>query len=299
MYGKPVLLSMVVCAAIATVVHYGVATLFYGVAATPLANPEDTSVSAGIFRSAYFGMTLPLPTGWKLGVEGHPPSQSGEYVLGTLVSEGEHAGTIVMTAQDMFFADVSYRDSAAMIEDFRRSTAEISGMKIDYEPSQEQIGGKAMYRMDFSGVGLFRSMVATEARCHLIRLTLTAPEPEALASVVRNLESLSMYPNSDTVSMAPMCMKGYATDETTLRQIKPVMVGRSYAPIPVRVIISTDGTVKWVHVIYATPDQRRSIEDAVRQWKFRPYVKGGYAREIETGLLFRFTPHGELASEGK
>jgi hypothetical protein len=299
MYGKPVLLSMVVCAAIATAVHYGVAIFFYGVAATPFANPDDTSVSAGIFRSAYFGMTLPLPAGWKLGVEGHPPSQSGEYVLGTLVSEGEHAGTIVMTAQDMFFADVSYRDSAAMIEDFRRSTADISGMKIDYEPSQEQIGGKAMYRMDFSGVGLFRSMVATEARCHLIRLTLTAPEPEALASVVRNLESLSMYPNSDTVSMAPMCMKGYATDETTLRQVKPVMVGRSYAPIPVRVIISTDGTVKWVHVIYATPDQRRSIEDAVRQWKFRPYVKGGYAREIETGLLFRFTPHGELASEGR
>jgi hypothetical protein len=299
MYGKPVLLSMVVCAAIATVLHYGVATLFYGVAATPLANPEDTSVSAGIFRSAYFGMTLPLPAGWKLGVEGHPPSQSGEYVLGTLISEDEHAGTIVMTAQDMFFADASYRDSAEMIKDFRRSTVEISGMKIDHEPSQEQIDGKAMYRMDFSGVGLFRSMLATDARCHLIRLTLTVPEPEALASIVRNLDSLSVYPNSDTVSAAPMCMKGYATAETTLRQVKPVIVGRSYAPIPLRVIIAADGSVKWVHVIHATPDQRRSIEDAVRQWKFRPYVKGGYAREIETGLLFRFTPHGELASEGR
>jgi hypothetical protein len=291
MRGKRLLLSVAVCAATSAAGYYGFAALPHGVATTALANPENTSVSAGVFRNAYFGLTLPLPEGWKLGAEGPPPSQSGEYVLGTLVSEDERAGTIVMTAQDMFFAAAPYRDTAAMVEDFRRATAEISDMTIDHEPSQEQIGDKAMYRVDFNGVGLFRSMLATDLRCHIIRIMVTAPDPESLATLVRGLDDLSIGTDSDATSAPPVCNKGYATVETTLRQVEPARIGDSYAPIPVRVIIGTGGNVKWVHVIHAAADQRYSIEAAVRQWKFRPYVTNGRSQEVETDLLVRFTPH--------
>ena len=65
-------------------------------------------------------------------------------------------------------------------------------------------------------------------------------------------------------------------------------VGRAFTPIPVRIIIAADGDVNQVHVIRATADQRRSIEDALRQWKFKPYVVDGRAVEVETGLSFRF-----------
>jgi outer membrane biosynthesis protein TonB len=59
--------------------------------------------------------------------------------------------------------------------------------------------------------------------------------------------------------------------------------------IPVRIIVDTEGGVKHVHVIRATDEQRRSIADAVLQWKFKPYRLNGRAVEIETGLVFRFT----------
>jgi hypothetical protein len=34
--------------------------------------------------------------------------------------------------------------------------------------------------------------------------------------------------------------------------------------------------------------QKRSIEDALRPWKFKPYVQEGRAVEVETGLMIRF-----------
>jgi outer membrane biosynthesis protein TonB len=41
-------------------------------------------------------------------------------------------------------------------------------------------------------------------------------------------------------------------------------------------------------VIRSSDEQRRSIEDALRQWKFKPPRVNGRAVEIETGLTFKF-----------
>jgi hypothetical protein len=58
--------------------------------------------------------------------------------------------------------------------------------------------------------------------------------------------------------------------------------------IPVRLIIGTDGAVKHVHVIHASAAQRKVIEEALRQWRFKPYTIDGRPVEVETGLAFRF-----------
>ena len=57
-------------------------------------------------------------------------------------------------------------------------------------------------------------------------------------------------------------------------------------PIPARIIVGIDGTVKHVHVIRATELQRKGLEDALRQWTFKPHVVAGQAVEVETGLAF-------------
>lgn len=61
---------------------------------------------------------------------------------------------------------------------------------------------------------------------------------------------------------------------------------------PIRIIISADGSVKDVHVIHATVEQRNGIERALGQWKFKPPAMDGRAAEIETGLLIEFRPGG-------
>jgi hypothetical protein len=63
-------------------------------------------------------------------------------------------------------------------------------------------------------------------------------------------------------------------------------------PIPVRIIVGADGAVKHVHVIRATDDQRAGIEQALLQWKLKPYEVDGRATEVETGLVIQFSASG-------
>ena len=62
-------------------------------------------------------------------------------------------------------------------------------------------------------------------------------------------------------------------------------------------IVATDGRVKHVHVIRASAAQRRNIEEAVRQWKFKPYVKQGHPAEVETGVMFNLNRQIREAAE--
>src|SRR6202158_2126837 len=110
--------------------HSRVVSLPHGAAMPALPVPEDGMVVDGAYRNEYFGLTYPLPRGWTAGASGPAPSQFGDYVLGTLVPEGEMTGTILITAQDMFFADEKHQTAASALQDFRRSVSEIAGMTI-------------------------------------------------------------------------------------------------------------------------------------------------------------------------
>src|SRR5258708_34365893 len=77
--------------------HTGVMSLPRGAGMPALAVPEDGTVVDGKYRNEYFGLTYPLPQGWMAGAAGPAPSQFGDYVLGTLVPEGEMTGTILIT----------------------------------------------------------------------------------------------------------------------------------------------------------------------------------------------------------
>jgi hypothetical protein len=277
-----------VCVAMSLAWYYGIAAPPDSPRASAVANPEDAGIAGGDFHSGYFGLTLPLPRGWVAGPAGPPPSQSGEYVLGTLVPEGESTGTVVITAQDLFFTEAPYEDAAAMIAQFRKSVAEIPGMQIDREPLEMTIGGRLMHRVDFSGVGLYRAMLATEIRCHLVRFNVTALEPSSLAAIVRSLDDLTFDVRSGAASSEPVCVKEYAASENVLKKVAPVPTGSTFTPIPVRIIVGVDGTVKSVHVIRATADQRQSIEAAILQWRFKPLMMKGRHVDVETGFLYRF-----------
>jgi hypothetical protein len=259
-------------------------------AAAALPSPEDGTVVDDAYTSEYFGLTYPLIPGWTVGASSPPPSQFGDYVLTTLIPEGELTGTIVITAQDMFFAARQYKDAAAMAGYFRRTMSEISGMTIYREPAEERIAGRVLHRVDFSGVGLYRAMLVTELRCHLVSFNLTSREPGLLTDLTRSLSKLSFAAAAKAVTPDPVCIKDYAVAETLLRKVQPLPAGPAFTPIPVRIVISTDGDVRQVHVIRATPDQRSSIENALYQWKFKPYALNGRPVEVETGITFQFTP---------
>jgi hypothetical protein len=254
---------------------------------TAPANPEDGKVANGSYASDYFGLSYRLPAEWTAGLAGPAPSRSGYYVLGSWMPSRDPDATILIAAQDMFFSEKPDDDVPAATIGFRQTISSVEGMTIDREPAELKIGPHLGHRVDFSGVGLYRSMVAVGIRCHVVTFNLTARDPVSLAQLARSLDSLNDGRKTARGSV-PDCIKDYAAGDNIVRRVDPEATGVSSAAIPVRLVVAKDGSVKHVHVIRATAAQRRTIEEALRQWKLKPYVRQGRAVEVETGVTIRF-----------
>ena len=261
--------------------RYGERILSFAVTSA-IPNPQDGRVTGDIYANAYFGLSYPLPKGFAEGLAGPDPSHSGYYVLGSFVPQAASAGSILMSAQDTFFAG-PHRDLAEAASEIRDTMAQIDGMSIDREPAEITIGRRPAWRVDFSGVGLYRAMIIAEMRCHLVSITLTAPDPQEREALAGSLDHVSLAAGRDP----PVCIRDYAAGDQLIRKVAPKDMAPSPMPIPARIIIGNDGAVRHVHVIRATDGQRQMIEQALRQWTFKPHAINGRAVEVETGLALR------------
>ncbi len=262
------------------------AAIFHRGTAVFLINPQDGKVAEGSYVNKYFGLTYPLPQGWKAGEAGPVPSQSAYYVLATLIPDFEQNATILVTAQDMFFTSGAGGGAADSARDFQQAVSNIAGMTVDRDVMEVKVASQPVYRVDYSGVGLFRATFRTEIRCHFVSFNLTARDPALRTRLAQSFDHLSFTAGSG--SRPPPCVKDYADGDNVLQRVGPLPVGPKFIPIPVRIIVGAGGSVKHVHVIRATDDQRRSIEEALYQWKFKPYEINGHPSPVETGLVFKF-----------
>src|SRR5262245_32616238 len=266
--------------------RYGAEILSLGAVTSGETAPEQGGVVGGVYRNAYFDLSYPLPDGWTEGVAGPEPSATGYYVLETLVPKGELTASIMIAAQDMFFAE-AWTATPAMVASFRQAMAQIDGMTIDSEPEAVNVAGRTMHRIDYSGVGLHRSLYVTEIRCHLVSFTLTARDHETLASLRPTLDRLATAANRR--AEAPPCVDDYVVAENLLERVEPELSRSTFESIPVRLVIGADGGVKQVRVIRATPGQRNALEQALHRWKIKPPRLDGRPSEIEAGWMFRPT----------
>jgi len=266
--------------------RYGAVSLPYGLVTPTAPVPEEGRIAHGAYVNEYFDLSYPLPEGWTEGDPGPDASDAGYYVLHSLIPKSELTATILIAAQDMFFAEKPNDNMAEMARDFRQAMSTVDGMTIDREPAGIKIEDRNFYRVDYSGVGLYRAMFMTEIRCHAVSFNLTATSAALLENVALSIDGLSIYGKKP--ADFPHCVNNYAVPENLVKRVEPVPAGARFVPIPVRIIVDTSGTVKNIHVIHAGAEQRRNIEDALRQWIFKPYRVNGRAAEVETGLVFKF-----------
>jgi hypothetical protein len=176
--------------------------------------------------------------------------------------------------------------------------SQVAGMTIDRQPSEVAVGDRVFTRVDFSGVGLFRSTLFTENRCHLVSFHFTAKSPALLAALVSSVEKIGAAREGAAESPDPVCIRDQAVAENVLTKVDPAPSDPKFIPIPVRIVIGAEGDVRHVHVIRATAEQRNNIESALAQWRFKPPRDPrlhGRVTELETGLLIKFTSGGAVA----
>lgn len=261
--------------------------------------PEGGMVTEKAFLDAYFGMAYQLPPGWSQKYVGPPPSDSGYYVLAQIEPgksfKGENTGTILISAQDLFFS-LSPANSAVELITFRKSRLN-SEYKVERPPTEVRVANRSFIRMDYMSpvAELHWYTLATQIRCHSIEFLMTSRDPALLERLVQSMNQMVLPEQTGPATGrgggdAPLCVKDYASGDNVTHRVNPVFAEQKYNPIPVRLVIDKNGRVKHVHVISAFSEQSKIVTDALLQWEFRPYRLNGQPVEVETGILFGAVP---------
>ena len=67
---------------------------------------------------------------------------------------------------------------------------------------------------------------------------------------------------------------------------------RVQGAVLLQAVISRQGTIENLQVLGGPPLLVKSALDAVRQWRYRPYILNGEAVEVETRITVNFTLSG-------
>jgi hypothetical protein len=265
---------------------------------TPL--PEGSNITNSVLSNQYFGMSYVLPPDWTEKYEGPPPSDSGRYVLAQLspaaTFKGPARGTILITAQDMFFTPLPTANALDLIN-YSKDNLQ-AGYKVEMKPTQTRIAGRPFtFFAYWSPVAeLHWYVAATEIRCHAVELVLTSRDTKLLESLLLDLDKMKLPSDASPTAGAgggtvPVCIKDYARDENLITRVDPIFTEHRFNPVPVRIVIDKEGRVKHIHFLSAFPDQAKVITDALGKWRFRHYLQDGRPVEVETGLMFGRSPY--------
>jgi len=270
-----------------------------GASDSETSSPEGGRVVDGVYRNAYFGLSYTLSSHWTERYTGPPPSDSGYYVLAQIEPEdnGKSAslGHILVAAQDLFFSPTPANSALELVINATDHLG--TNYEVERAPTEVRIAGRAFVRYDYVSpvAGLHWHVLATEIRCHVIQIIFTGRNTQALERLIQGLSGLKL--STDVAASGtgggelPVCIKDFASTENLLEREEPIFAEQGFNPVPVRIIIDKEGRVEHIHFLSAFPDQKKSITDAVSQWRFRPYLVEGRPVEVETGLMFRRSAH--------
>jgi hypothetical protein len=279
---------------------------------TPL--PEAAALTNNVFTDQYFGITYPLPPGWMQKFTPPPPSDSGTYVLAQLgrsgsfqlgqsdSSKGETTGSIMFTAQDLFFTPLPAANAQEFVNYSKNHLPEY--YQVELKPTQTTIGGQSFTFFAYwsPDAELHWYVLATQIRCHALEIVLMSRNSKALQELILDMSNKMKLPAEASSTggtgggNVPVCIKDYA-GENVLERVEPVFTQRRYNAVPVRIIIDKQGKVRHIHFLSAYPEQEKVIGDALKQWKFRPYERNGQRFEVETGIMFGAGPPAVLATD--
>lgn len=267
---------------------------------TPL--PEDGDVADGTFTDRYFGITWILPPDWTEQYKGPPPSDSGRYVLAEIVPadtfKGRARGSILVTADDLFFTSLPVTDSVELIK-YTKDNLQ-ADYRMERPPTQVAIGGRTFTFFAYwsPAAELHWYILATDIRCHTVEMVLSSSDTGLLHDLMQDLNSMKFpaQENGAGGGAFPVCVKNYARDENVLARVDPVIGQHRFNPVPVRIIIDKEGRVQHIHFLSAFPEQAQAITAALDQWRFRPYLRNGQPAEVETGILFGYVPRPPVAT---
>jgi hypothetical protein len=255
--------------------------------------PEAGAVGLQAYVNDYFSLRYPLATGWTEKYKGPPPSDSGYYVLAQILpidtNTGGRRGSILIVAHDLFFTPVAAANALQLVNDTRGHLT--ADYRVELPPTQLMIHNRSFIHFGYvaPAIGLHWYILATEIRCHVVQFIFTSRDTALIEKLVRDFDGAVFKPPAQSGD-TPLCVSDYASGENVVERVEPVLFEHPFHPIPVRVVIDTEGKVKHIHFLSAFPSEVKGVTDALGQWRFKPYMSDGHPVEVETGIMFGRAP---------
>ena len=66
------------------------------------------------------------------------------------------------------------------------------------------------------------------------------------------------------------------------------LIARIEGPVKIKAIISREGNIRQTEVLSGSPLLAGAALEAIRQWRYRPYILNGEPVEVETQITVNF-----------
>jgi protein TonB len=112
--------------------------------------------------------------------------------------------------------------------------------------------------------------------------------PDALSSIAHSTTALPTAPSSQRISQG-------VSDGLIIKRVAPIFPQQAaqmhtQGLVALQATIAKDGSVRNVKVVSGPAILARAATDAVRQWKYKPYLLNGEPIEVQTDININFRP---------
>ena len=275
---------------------------------------ENGTIANGAYSNECFGFSLPIPAGWEVNESvtpgGKARHRSDKSLALLFLHQGKLPGGVILSAWGADGQFSSARDfvSNAVHEQINIS---VEHRELVRETSAVDYGGRHFFRSDYKtalrdSTPLYMSYVYTEFRGYFIGATIASASPEGLDRAANFLQAISFGEDqvnskcamsADSGPTWPMQLAQGVSSGLLIKKVPPdypeiARQARIQGQVVLRAVIDKNGDIKDLTLVSGHAMLAPAAVEAVKQWKYRPYIFQGQPVEVETEIVVNFSLSG-------
>ena len=282
---------------------------------------ENGALTDNLYSNECLGFSYPIPAGWHVNTQmigadataKHLPGGGLALLVVDREKDGALADRIVLTARDagsgspptaQEFVSNSVRAQINADQKHREALRDVHA--VDY-------AGKHFFRSEYKQTGertVYSGFVYTKFRGHYLGATLIAGSAEELEEAANSLQRASFREDErnakcvDTAAGAPATASAQrirvsekVSQGLLIKSVNPpypeeARHGHIQGQVVLKVLIDMEGNVESVSLVSGHPLLAPPAIEAVKQWKYKPFLLEGKPSEVETQIVVNFTLSG-------
>jgi TonB family protein len=270
------------------------------------------------YANECFGFSLPLPAGWQILAGGdrkglHMAGQLALLILEQQHKEGVFGNRIAVAAPELSASSLTAEEFVSNAVHGQVSSDE-EHHELLRDAYAVEYGGKHFYRANSKqtrdGQTRYFALVYTKFRGYYLGETLVADSPDGLDQAANSLQAISFFedaPNPNCVMqgtnesppLAPSKVRVSEKDSQRLlvKKVPPdypevARQARVQGAVVLRAVINKSGNIEEISLVSGHPMLAPAAIEAVKKWKYKPYLLNGEPVTVETQIIVDFSLSG-------